>query len=371
MARYAPPGVCAETIPIEAQTSFASLSDQKGEVRTMADRTDRRRFLQASLLGTAGAGAFVSLEEQILGAAVTGDTPQSEPQSPYQGDPLPTGRLGKLTIGRLVLGGNLIGGYAHSRDLLYVSSLLRAYNTEAKIFETLNLAERSGITMIQVSPGSSEVVAKYNGQGGRIQMMVCIHPNADESKVRDEIQLMLDRGAVALYTHGEVSDRCVRGNDLKTLARSIELIQRAGVPAGVGSHSLETTIASETHDLGPDYYVKTFHPDTYWSATPKESREEWCWYGPRSQDHDGYHDNIFCLDPERTVEVLRSVTKPWFAFKVMAAGAINPQIGFNHAFQNGADFVIAGMFDFQIAKDVEIAVKALKRAQNRERPWCS
>ena len=102
---------------------------------------------------------------------------------------------------------------------------------------------------------------------------------------------------MTLYTHGEVTDRLVRGGDLKTLGHAMELIKAAGVPAGIGSHSLETPIASEKHGLEPDYYVKTFHPDNYWSATPKGHREEWCWYNPRGQDHDGYNDNMFCIDP--------------------------------------------------------------------------
>ena len=66
---------------------------------------------------------------------------------------------------------------------------------------------------------------------------------------------------------------------------------------------------------------------------------------------------------------MKTVAKPWVAFKVMAAGAIPTQVGINHAFQHGADFVIAGMFDFQLAADVEIVVKALKRTKLRERPW--
>jgi hypothetical protein len=66
---------------------------------------------------------------------------------------------------------------------------------------------------------------------------------------------------------------------------------------------------------------------------------------------------------------MQSVAKPWFAFKVMAAGALSPQIGFNFAYQNGADFIIAGMFDFQVAEDVATAHKALKRARKRARPW--
>jgi hypothetical protein len=349
----------------------------------MAARTDRRQFINSALAGTAGAGAFLSLEEKILGAALDGGptvpgTPgykkASAPTTPaapaYKGEPLTRGQIRGLKVSRLILGGNLIGGWAHSRDLMYVSTLLRAYNTESKVFETLSLAERSGVTMVQVDPACFGVVERYRKeQGGRIQAMVCIHPDPDEAETREEIKDLVGRGADALYTHGEVTDRLVRGGDLKTLGRTMELIKAAGVPAGIGSHSLETPIASEKHGLEPEYYVKTFHPDNYWSATPKGRREEWCWYNPRGQDHDGYNDNMFCIDPERTEAFMKSVAKPWVAFKVMAAGAIRPEVGFNFAFKRGADFVIAGMFDFQVATDVDFAVKALRHAKTRDRPW--
>jgi hypothetical protein len=191
----------------------------------------------------------------------------------------------------------------------------------------------------------------------------------DPSRVRDQVQELVGRGAQALYTHGMVTDRCVMNGQPDRVARVVELIKAAGVPAGVGSHSLNTPVASEQEGWNPDFYVKTLHVDTYWSASPAEARDEWCWYRSHSADHDGYHDNIFCVDPARTVEVFSAITKPWLAFKVMAAGAVTPQVGFNHAFANGADFVIAGMFDFQVADDVEVAVKALKRTRNRPRPW--
>jgi hypothetical protein len=340
----------------------------------MPERTDRRRFLNSALLGSAGAGALLSAEERVLGAFLDGDTDSrgaaTTTAPTYRGEPLPRGKLCGLEISRLILGGNLIGGWAHSRDLMYVSSLLRAYNTEPKVFETLGLAEQSGITMIQVDPACFGMIERYRREyGGKIQAMVCIRPDPDEARTREEIRDLVGRGAEALYTHGEVTDRLVRAGDVTTLGRAVELIKAAGVPAGIGSHSLETPIASEAHGLEPDYYVKTFHPDNYWSATPKEDREEWCWYEPRSQDHDGYHDNIFCLDPERTESFMRSVTRPWVAFKVMAAGAVRPEVGFRFAFKRGADFIIAGRFDFQVAADVTHAVKALRYAQSRDRPW--
>ena len=57
-----------------------------------------------------------------------------------------------MSLSRLFIGGNLIGGWAHSRDLMYASKLFTSYNTEAKIFETLELAQACGINTIQIGP---------------------------------------------------------------------------------------------------------------------------------------------------------------------------------------------------------------------------
>ncbi len=338
----------------------------------MAERTDRRHFISSAMLGTAGAGALLSLEEKSLQAALDAKGQSPETHRPiYQGETLPQGKIGKLSISRLLLGGNLIGGYAHSRDLVYVARLLREYNTDAKIFETLEIAEQSGVNMIQVGSGSVDVVTRYRKErGGKIQMMVCVDVDqSDAAKVKAQIREFVDKGVETLYTHGERTDRQVMEGNVDVVGRTLDLIKAAGVPGGIGSHSLQTPITSEKHGLNPDYYVKTFHPDNYWSATPADKREEWCWYNGSSSDHNRYHDNMFDLNPDKTLAFMKGVGKPWVAFKVMAAGAIPAQVGINYAFQHGADFVIAGMFDFQIATDVEIAVKALRRTRVRERPW--
>ena len=55
----------------------------------------------------------------------------------------------------------------------------------------------------------------------------------------------------------------------------------------------------------------------------------------------------------------------------MAAGAISPREAFTHAFQNGADFSLAGMFDYEIAENVATMNEVLTLASvaKRPRPW--
>jgi len=121
----------------------------------------------------------------------------------------------------------------------------------------------------------------------------------------------------------------------------------------------------EKAGIQPDFYMKTLHHDNYWSATPKEQRVEFNVDSNGPQDH----DNIWCITPEKDIEFMRTVARPWIAFKVLAAGAIHPREGIKFAFENGADFVCGGMFDFQVRENVIIARDAVSRAQNRQRSW--
>ncbi|MHC4736281.1 MAG: hypothetical protein ACYTDW_17755, partial [Planctomycetota bacterium] len=58
---------------------------------------------------------------------------------------MPVGKIGNLTLGRLISGSNLISMNMHARDLDYVRALAAHYNTEERIFMTLKLCEEYGI----------------------------------------------------------------------------------------------------------------------------------------------------------------------------------------------------------------------------------
>jgi hypothetical protein len=146
-------------------------------------------------------------------------------------------------------------------------------------------------------------------------------------------------------------------------------IRKQGYTAGLASHTVDSLIACEEQGIIPDYYMKTMHHDNYWSAHPRENRFPFEVDGKKYADHNRFHDNLFCLYPDKTVEFVNRATVPVMGFKVLAAGAIQPEDGFNWAFKNGADFICVGMFDFQVVNDVNITIDTLNNLQGRTRKW--
>jgi uncharacterized membrane protein YphA (DoxX/SURF4 family) len=283
---------------------------------------------------------------------------------------LPSGNLGNMKVSRMIMGCNLIGGWAHARDLIYASTLFKAYNSEKKIIETLYLAEQAGINTTLMVTQYYQAVNKYkNIYNGKMQT-ICQAMLPDKDFFSD-IDLAIDSGTTALYIQGGEGDRYAADGKIDMLAKAIEYIKKKGYLAGVGAHSIETIKACEKAGIPSDFYVKTLHHDNYWSAHPLENREEYSVIRGSSRDHNKMHDNMWDLFPDRTIEFMKEVNKPWIAFKVLAAGAIPPKDGFRYAFENGADFIAVGMFDFQVIDNINTASRILGELSDRERKWYS
>lgn len=332
-----------------------------------------RRELLASVATLPVVGAFgyafanrskATSIDAMTGATITFENPTL---ADLKGT-LPKGRIGDLEMSRVILGNNLIGGWSHSRDLIYVSKLFRAYNTEMKIFETLCTAERAGIDMFNIVNDQYPFFHKYKEtMGDKMQTMCQCFPQVGD--VRTDLDRAIDNGATTLYVQGGRCDSLIRDQYLDVVAEAVEYIKSQGYVAGIGAHSIVVPMTCEEAGLNPDYYIKTCHHDQYWSAIPREQRKEFSVVSPYEADHDGFHDNMWDLFPEKTNEFMATVKKPWVGFKVLAGGAIHPNEGFRYAFENGADFICVGMFDWQIVEDVNIALDALAATQNRARPW--
>jgi uncharacterized membrane protein YphA (DoxX/SURF4 family) len=283
---------------------------------------------------------------------------------------LPEGKLGEMNITRMIMGCNLIGGWAHARDLDYANTLFKAYNTNQKVLETLHLGEMAGINATFMVNDFYPLFNMYLKQYGGKMQSICQTYLRDNNFLGD-IDRAIGNGANALYIQGAEGDRYVRDGKINMLAMAIEHIKKQGYLAGMGAHSLEVIKACEKEGIPVDYYVKTFHHDKYWSAHPEADRVEFSVDTKRYLDHNMIHDNIFDLFPAKTLEFMKEVKKPWIAFKVLAAGAIQPKDGFRFAFENGADFICVGMFDFQVVDNVNTAIDVLGSLNGRIRDWHS
>lgn len=323
----------------------------------MPNKISRRGFVKSSLL--ASAAVPLSLNPQSVGAA---QTPADSPAAPAAASaPFPKGRIAGREFSRLIMGGNLIAGWSHSRDLPYVSTLMRNYNTPAKIRATLELGESQGITAINtyVMDDNSQIFEHWKC-GGKIQWFAQIR--MDEAGGFSQIQKAIDQGATGIHMNGDAAEGLLNQGKLDQILQSVQVIKAQKRIAGVGAHDLRVIVECEKAGLDVDFYQKTLHTHDYYTA-------------PRSDETGplGAHDNSWCQDPQAVIDFMAKVKKPWIAFKILAAGAIPPRAAFPHALNAGADFILVGMFDWQVVEDVKLARHVLSIVtgpnSKRTRPW--
>jgi len=126
-----------------------------------SDNLTRRNFIRATA-HTAALTAIAGAGGASPDAPPPGATPAKDTLA------VPCGAIGRVKISRLLLGGNLVSGYMHARDLKYVGPLFRAYVTEKKLLETLQRAEQHGINTLSMhNPPQAINVLKMHATFGK------------------------------------------------------------------------------------------------------------------------------------------------------------------------------------------------------------
>jgi len=266
---------------------------------------------------------------------------------------VPKGKIKHLQISRLIAGGNLISGFVYSRDLLYVSELMKRYFTDEKVIEILGICEACGINtaILRCDDHILRILNEYRNRGGKIQWIAQTYPDKEDMS---NIKKAVDNGAVGAFIQGGISDKAVAAKRIEYIAKPIEYIRSQGLIAGTACHEIEVPKACVENGIKPDFFMKTLHHHNYWSAP-----------GPDRTDK-GYS---WCKDPEEVISFFKTLQTPWIAYKVMAAGAIRPESAFKYIFENGAEFATVGMFDFQVVENANCVYSILNSDLERERKW--
>ncbi len=174
----------------------------------MSNNLNRRNFIKKSVIASTSAAAIgMSFEEKNLLANESATVTPPEPATDSKG--MPMGKIGNLNVSRIFAGGNLISGFAHSRDLMYVSSLLNSYFTDEKVMETFEMCEEMGINtaILRLDDHCIRIINKYwNERGGKLQWIAQV--KMKESDITGEAKRAIDNGAVGAYLHGGIGHTC-------------------------------------------------------------------------------------------------------------------------------------------------------------------
>jgi hypothetical protein len=261
----------------------------------------------------------------------------------------------------LILGGNLIAGCAHSRDLPYVATLARLYNTPEKIRQTFELGEQNGINAINSAVMSDNAyIFEHWKNGGKIKWFSQVRQDADGGW--SQIDKSMDQGVAAIHLTGDTLEHLLDKGEFEKVGEAVEYIRSKKFVAGVAAHDLRVVVECEKRKINVDFYQKTLHSNDYFTA-PK----------PGGPDRVSPNDNSWCSDAQAVIDVFAKITKPWTAYKILAAGAIPPLRAFPYAVNGGADFILVGMFDWQVEDNVKLARLAFHVGSGpnskRTRPW--
>jgi hypothetical protein len=313
--------------------------------------TTRRRFIHHATGIAAGAVALSHGASQSQAA----DAPK---------DPLlPTIKLGRHEVTRLILGGNPIYGHSHFNRVL--SQAMTTWHTPERVLELLRQCEARGINTWQNSYAERTLsdLDRYRAGGGRMHWLCLGKPDWDEHPER--INEAAKRSPIGIAPHGALAERLHRQNKLSTLTDLLKRIRDTGVLVGLSAHNPAVIELAEEKGWDVDYYMCCL----YYLTRPREEFQKLL------GDALPLGEIYLPSDPPRMFKIIQSTRKPCLAYKILAAGRrtdspAQVQQSFETAFANikPTDAVIVGMwqqYSDQVTDNAALARKLGAGKQGR------
>jgi hypothetical protein len=290
----------------------------------------RREFL--SQLSATVTGSTLAL------ATARGQSASAE-QTSSPAPLLPTIRLGRHLVTRLVAGSNPINGYSYLGPIL--DRHMQEYFTTERIVEFLWACEQEGINTHQFSRPEqmSGVIQKLRERGSKMNF-ICLH-SGDPRNLPIE-QVVKSTQPIAIVHHGGVTDRLFREGKSRDVHDFVERVRDNSVLAGVSAHNPDCIKQIADEGWPVDFFMTCFY---HLTRTPEELEK----MPPVVTLQIGY--SFFACDPLAMTEVVRQVDQPCLGFKILAAGRMcdhgqKVEAAFKFAFEHlkPTDGVIVGMY---------------------------
>ena len=245
-------------------------------------------------------------------------------------------KIGGVEISRLALGGDLIAGHAHARDLIWTDEFMRRYNSGATLPRTVRYCLHCGIDAAFVEPQFlAPMLAAAKAVGDLKVFANCA--NADDAA------MAVQGGAKGVYLRPETADALAKKGDVGGLKELFATLKATRLPVGVGAEDVATVKFCVENGVVPDYWVLAYHSLDYPAARMKTR----C-------------NNIWCVDPVAAAAYMKTRQEPWIAIRGLAGGAINPEDAYRFAVDGGAAAVAIDLLDYRIVETVNGIVKGEK-----------
>ena len=340
----------------------------------------RRDFIQK--IGTAAAASSLAASAS---AAQQPPAPRRAPETwpepgPLSKQPMPTMRLGKHQVGRLILGINGIG--SHFSEVL--RRTYSAWNTPEQQMKVFKHCEELGINLrIQ----TRDQINQYNKEhGGKLLFSSQgSYSRFPTGEVRDPTKIIKDMaalGPIAIHYSAAGADDIWRRGEFNKVREWCKIVRDTGCLVGVNGHLPEAFMKMEDEGWDVDFYMPGLYifgrtqaewekiyqsnPDMAPVAVgepPTEGDSQF--YGGQSVWVRG--------DPAKMLKVIKQVKKPCIVFKLLASGNLmanaQPKLQqqivearFKYVFENikSTDGVVVAMwnkYEDQYALNKEYVIK--------------
>jgi hypothetical protein len=258
-------------------------------------RSTRRVFLQQT------AGLATGMAALVQAAPADAAASSSNPL-------LPTIKLGKHQVTRLIIGGNPVYGYSHFNKLL--SEHQKAWHTPERVVALLNDCEKAGINVWQNSYAERTLkdLDRYREAGGTMHWLCLGKPDWDQHP--DRIEDAARRKPIGIAPHGALADKLHREMKLKVLTDLLKRIRDTGVLVGLSAHNPALIELAEEKKWDVDYYMCCL----YYRTRPADELK-------KILGNDLPLGEIYLpSDPPRMFKVIKATSKPCLVYKVLAAG---------------------------------------------------
>jgi len=305
----------------------------------MANR--RRQFLKLAGSVTGSLALPCDPLAEAATAALSPAPPAAQrgnSDSPAAAPLLPTIKLGKFDVTRLIIGGNPFYGYSHFNRLF--SQHMVEWATPERVCDALRQCERNGINTWQFSHTERTIsdLKRHRDQGGKLQWILLSHAEIEnDHKLIKEVAKL---GPVGIVHHGGSAERKRRTGRIQEVRDFLKAVRDGGVQVGLSTHDPAFLEEVESQNWDVDFYMTAL----YYLSRSAQEFEKLLGQRPLGEIY-------LPQDPPKMCKVIRQTKKPCLAYKVLAAGRATDtpkqvDAAFQFVFENikPSDGIIVGMY---------------------------